>query len=56
MKDRGLKISREKNECFGCNEHRRRYIHLQGETVKRVVIQIGSLLAQDGVPDAEVTY
>ena len=36
MEERGLKISRRKTECLGCNEHQDAEIQLQGETVKRV--------------------
>ena len=36
MEERGLKISRNKTEYLGCNEHQDADIRLQGETVKRV--------------------
>ena len=58
MEERGLKISRNKTEYLGCNEHQDAYIHLQGETVKRVMTftYLGSTLAEDGELDAEVTH
>ena len=61
MDERGLKISRRKTEYLGCNEHQDAEIHIQGETVKRVKTftylgnGLGSMLAEDGELDAEVT-
>ena len=59
MEERGLKISRKKTEYLGCNEHQNAYIHLQGETVKRVktFTYLGStLVVEDGELDAEFTH
>ena len=58
MEERGLKISRRKTECLGCNEHQDAEIQLQGETVRRVktFTYLGSTLAEDGELDAEVTH
>ena len=53
-----MKIIRKKTEYLGCNEHQDAEIHLQGETVKRVktFTYMGSMLAEDGELDAEVTH
>ena len=58
MEERGLKIGRRKSEYLGCNEHQDAELHLQGETVKRVktFTYLGSMLAEDGELDAEVTH
>ena len=58
MDERRLKISRRTTEYVGCNEHQdAAEIHLQEETVKRVktFTYLGSILAEDGELDAEVT-
>ena len=56
MEERGSNISRRNTEYLGRNEHQYAYVHLQGETVKRVktFTYMGSTLAEE--LDAEVTH